>query len=504
MNHVPERRNFLITAGAAAAGALLWKYKLPVRAAAHTGETQPPNILLIVTDQQRPDWIQDHPYLNAPPIPVPTPNLVQLAQRGTQFKHTLCASPLCAPSRAALASGREYDGCGVPDNTCNYPVDQLTYYTLLRGAGYHVLGVGKFDLDKANCDWGLDGTHPATNLLEQLGFTAGIDNAGKWDGVFAYLEEPVGPKDPYLHYLSQQVPAMDVAHCTDYLAGRHGDARATYANSDACPLTDAQYGDNWIGRNGLSLLNDVPLGEPWHLAVNFNGPHDPTDITATMAGYYRGPNRYIDDFPQPHHYSGPLSPADHLIARQNYAAMIENIDRWLGKFVDAIEARGELENTIIIWTSDHGEMLGDHGYWGKVVPFQPSVCVPLVISTPGGQQGAVSNALVSLIDIPATLLDYAGVPVPAEMDGFSLRSLLEGRTSQHRGYVLSGLDSWLPAFNSWRLCFDGRHKLVLGFWQQPTLFDLKYDPAETTNIAAGQPELVEYLANCIEAGSYVP
>ena len=93
----------------------------------------PPNILLVVPDQLRPDWTG----LN-PDIGVRTPHLNALAARGVNFENCYCASPLCAPSRACLAGGREYDRCGVPDNSLNYPLDQVTYYTLLRQAGYHV------------------------------------------------------------------------------------------------------------------------------------------------------------------------------------------------------------------------------------------------------------------------------------------------------------------------------------------------------------------------------
>ena len=105
----------------------------------------------------------------------------------------------------------------------------------------------------------------------------------------------------------------------------------------------------------------APNDKPWLLYVNYAGPHPPMDITRSMASHYRGPDRTIDGFPQPHDYKGDITPEHHLRIRQNYAAMIENIDRWTGVYLDTLERRGELDNTIIVYSSDHGEMLGDHG-----------------------------------------------------------------------------------------------------------------------------------------------
>ncbi|MGH9663205.1 MAG: sulfatase-like hydrolase/transferase, partial [Bryobacteraceae bacterium] len=147
-----------------------------------------PNILFLFPDQLRYDWIAGDAK-----IPVRTPNLDSLAARGTRFIKTIVASPLCAPSRACLASGKEYPRCGVPSNGANYPVAQRTYYSLLREAGYHVAGCGKLDLHKATLDWGLDGKR----LLPEWGFSDGIDNAGKFDAIRSGAETP---KDPYMAY----------------------------------------------------------------------------------------------------------------------------------------------------------------------------------------------------------------------------------------------------------------------------------------------------------------
>ena len=104
------------------------------------------------------------------------------------------------------------------------------------------------------------------------------------------------------------------------------------------------------------------------------------DIIGSMARHYRGPDRVIDGFEQPHNYDGPFPPDQHIRIRQNYAAMVENIDRCLGVYLDELKALGDYENTIFVYLSDYGEMLGDHGLWGKSFPFQASAGVPLCIA----------------------------------------------------------------------------------------------------------------------------
>jgi len=145
-----SRRYFLGAAGAAA---------LPASQAA-SGKR--PNILLIFPDEHRFDWTS----LNSE-LDVRMPNLAALAKNGVAFRDTIVASPLCAPSRACLASGKEYHRCGVRDNGDDYPVGQTTFYSLLRDAGYHVMGCGKLDLHKASYTWGLDGKH----LFAGVGFS---------------------------------------------------------------------------------------------------------------------------------------------------------------------------------------------------------------------------------------------------------------------------------------------------------------------------------------------
>lgn len=462
-----------------------------------------PNLLFLFSDQHRWDWTP----ANAE-IPVPMPNLEALARRGLSVERAYCAAPVCAPSRACLASGMEYDDCGVPTNNLSFPLDRQTFYGLLRESGYHVLGCGKMDMGSAALrrilDGGGDSEGPVglgldgQRFIQEWGFTNGINNAGKGAGALTYLSEPVGAKDSYYAYLEGLDPKQGLICAKDMEARRRPQTVEQWGNTSLSPLAEAHYCDNWIGRNGVSLLDSVPRGEPWFQIVNFAGPHPPMDITGRMERRFRGPDGIIDDFPQPHAYDGPWDAPHQIRIRQNYAAMIENIDRWIGLYVDQLEERGELDNTVIVYSSDHGEMLGDHSRWGKQLPFESSSGVPLVMAGPGVRQGERVDAMVSLIDLSATFLDLAGVEVPEDMDGISMRHLLAGHTDAHREYVFSGLYDW-------RMVYDGRYKLVTGFdGAEQRLYDLAEDPWEDRDLSAGDPDRCRALQNLMRQGSYRP
>lgn len=447
-----ERRGFLKTAAAAAAAS-------PLVGA----QAKQPNILFLFPDQLRHDFVE--PNIG---IPVRTPNLKRLAAEGVRFTRAVTPAPLCAPARACLAAGLQYDRCRVPSNDHNYPLDQPTLYQRLRDAGYHVMGCGKFDLHKPELDWGLDGKR----LIREWGFSDGIDNEGKHDGTKAF-KQAGKPKGPFLAYLDQKGLAR--IHIEDY------ERRTSQGATFPTPLPDESYGDNWIARNGLALLDAAPKGKPWFIQVNFNGPHQPWDITSSMEKQWRGVK-----FSQPNHCF-TLTPETHELVRQNYAAMIENIDRRIGDFLTKLQERGEAENTLVVVSSDHGEMLGDHNLWGKRHPYQGSVGVPLMLRGPGVRKGVTNDDPATILDLTATFLDYAGVAQPTHMDSRSLRPLLSGKKKAVRDHVLSGMDQW-------RLVMQGPYKYIRGWEKQPLLFHLGTDPQENENLAAQQPEIAARMA----------
>jgi choline-sulfatase len=445
-----------------------------------------PNFLYLLPDQFRFDWLSGHPSL-----PVRTPNLDALARRGVRFTKAAVAAPLCAPSRACLAAGCEYDECGVASNAENFSLSRPTYYRKLRDSGYHTAACGKLDLSKAANEQGIDGR----KHMEEWGFSDMINCSGKGDAV---SKNGAGdPHEPYMLYLKKLGLAQTHA---DDIAKRF---RYGYSATFPTPLTDEHYCDNWVGRTGLELMKRIPPGKPWHLVVNFVGPHDPEDITVRMERTVRGRS-----FRQPNG-STEFTPDVHNAIRQNYTAMVENLDRWVGIFVEELNSRGELDNTIIVFSSDHGEMLGDHDRWAKTVPYEASLCVPLIAAGPGIKPGQRSNALVSIIDIGATFLDYADAGKLEGQMARSFRPLLEGKTSSHREFVSSGLFGW-------RLVSDGRYKLIRGYDPEagiigthdvrvvqpksdvpPLLFDLESDPLENRNIASKAPDVVARLSKLL-------
>jgi arylsulfatase len=196
------------------------------------------------------------------------------------------------------------------------------------------------------------------------------------------------------------------------------------------------------------------------------------------------------DLPLPHK-GEPDSAELVLKIRQNYAAMLENIDRNIGLLLDEVSSRGERDNTIVIYASDHGEMLGDFNRFGKCVPYRGSVHIPLVISGPGILEGIYSDALVELQDLTATITEYAGVSMKEAVDSKSLKPVLEGKTENHREYQISALDrDGKHTKHGWKMIADHNYKLNLIEEMEPQLFDLKNDPWENENIAADNEEII--------------
>jgi arylsulfatase len=286
--------------------------------------------------------------------------------------------------------------------------------------------------------------------------------------------------------------------------------------SDTFPTTlpEEAYQDNWIGRQTEQLLRDAPTDQPWFCQVNFVNPHNPWDVTEEMHGWYRDPDV---EFPAVVEPDGELSAENHQEIRRNYAAMVENIDRWVGRFLDLLEERGEREDTLVVFASDHGEMLGDHGMWYKRSPYHQSAGVPLVVSGPGVEERGVVDEPATILDLHATFRDYAGIDT-GDNESRTMRPYLEGASDPPRDVVFSGV-------NHWRMAFDGRYKLVRGFdpslshserlgevdaWdeaaiqtaldeREPLFFDLETDPDETTNVADEHPEEFERLDDALTA-----
>lgn len=437
-----------------------------------------PNFLFLFSDQHRGDWM---PYdeavkeaLGVGGLSLRMPNIRGLMDRGTTFSRAVSPAPICAPARACLAAGKRYKNCRVYANNANYDSALPSFYGKLSAAGYYVCGTGKFDLNKADLEWG-DGYH---KLLREMGFSAATDSEGKMDTIWAALRGKPGPYGRML----QEAGWLD-AHREDMLSRG--------ATAVATPLPDEYYADNWVAEKSKEMLRNLPADRPWFMQVNFSGPHDPWDITERMKAAMEGRS-----FPEA--ADCPFSEANAEV-RQNYAAMIENIDRLCGEIIDALRERGDLENTVIVYGADHGEMMGDHGLYGKAKPEEGSVHIPLVIDAShlGGKPGVCTGGPVELQDLAATFLDYAGIPEDNGLESVSLRPVVEGRSERVREYAVSELVTPNPRglIRSFGTVTDGKWKLIMRPGEKDRLYDLSADPFECQDRAEERPEDVERLKN---------
>ena len=404
-------------------------------------------------------------------VPVRTPNLDALAARGVRFTQCRTNSPLCAPARASLALGVRRHHTGVGGNRDDTDPQRITIFNRLREAGYWTATCGKNDLHKGSNDYHDSGWAPR---LAEYGFDDAIDHRGKANVHKASSREPRGGC-PYIKYLEER-ELLEV-NVSDYQ--RRKDAHGGEAGKAAwpTPLDREHFTDDFCGRNAITLLQRAPGDRPWCLWVNFPGPHGPQDAPESLFERYGG-----IDFPPV--FAGEEG-LDHANLRRLYAASCEGIDDWCGRIISAIEDRGALHNTVVVFSSDHGEMLGDHGRWGKSVWYEPSVHVPLIAAGPGIQKGTVSEILVELIDVGATFLDYAGAQATPGQEAQSLRAHLEGNDGTPRDHQISDLGDW-------RLVTDGRYKLVVEKGVE-SLFDLELDEHETADVLEKNPEITDRL-----------
>jgi arylsulfatase A-like enzyme len=416
-----------------------------------------PNILLLFPDQWRADWIG----CAGSGIPVRTPQVDALAGRGTRFIHCRVTSPLCAPSRAGLSLGLRYHRAGVADNRVSTDAQRPTVWRLLRDGGYRVATCGKNDIHKADGPWTVDGFSPA---LAWLGFTDAIEHAGKWDSLGKSRR---GDPELYWQYLERH-------GWLDRYREDMGARRTRPISTAPSVLPREHYTDDLCGRNALALLARMPADQPWCLWVNFPGPHEPFDPPREL-------QRRTDavDFPPP----VAAAPAeDHQGIRRNYAAMISGIDDWVGHLIAAVAERGESERTVVIFCSDHGDQLGDHGLFGKQVPYDGSLRVPLLVAGPGVAAGGVSEALVELIDLAATCLDLGGVEAPSGWDARSIAPALRRPGETLRALQVAQLANGVPdQHHDWLAVTDGRWKQVAWRDGDRRLFDLGSDPGETVD-----------------------
>ena len=442
-------------------------------------KTTRPNVLFIMDDQHRFDFLGC-----AGADFVHTPNIDALAARGVRFSTCTTTSPICSPSRMALATGLTPSRIGATDNHTFLPARIPTYYQAFRDNGYRTGVVGKLDLGKPDKYNGRYGDRPR---VFGWGFTHPEETEGKCHG--GSSPTPIGP---YTHYLDELGLLQDF-HADYRRRNKQGNIATAAGCSDSILPTEA-FEDSYIGRRATRWIENIPDDFPWYLKVSFVGPHDPFDPPTEYADKYRNA-----DVPRPIGDSldgkpewvkrrrFDVSEEEILVTRRQYCAEVELIDDQIGRIMQALKNRGMDENTYIVFTSDHGEMLGDHWMYTKHVDYEQSLRVPLIVAGPDIEPGRQSDALVEMMDSHATLCDLVGIDGPQAVDARSFAGILRGAQTEHRAETVA-------VECNHRCIRTEQWKLIESQNDVTELYDLVTDSQELNNVADQNPDVVKELA----------
>lgn len=436
-----------------------------------------PNIVLVCVDQMRGDALSaaGHPVIR-------TPHLDELARRGTRFSRAYTSTPSCVPARVALFTGQSPTRHGRYGYRDGIPFTQAHPVTLpgvLRGAGYQTQAIGKMHVfpERARC---------------------GFDDVRLHDG-FMHFGRRYGGRnliahDDYLTWLQRQ-PGMDAQ-------GDYFDDGVGCNSMVAVPWTkpEPQHPTNWVVTEAIDWLYRRDPEVPFFLYLSFHRPHAPFNPPQwALDSYLSTPpveppvGDWIDVY-EPiradgHHQlqHGKLSPAEHHRCVSGYYGNITHIDQQLNRFLEALADFELTDDTAIIFVSDHGDMMGDHDFYRKSVPYEGSSNVPFIV-TPAARfatdavRGQVRDDVVELRDVMPTVLEMAGVDVPDTVDGLSVVPLTAGA----RG-------AWRDEIHGEHTCYgqslqwvtDGKRKYCWGSRDgDEQFFDLEADPKELHNLVA--------------------
>ncbi len=406
-----------------------------------------PNILFMIADDHRWDAIGG---MGDPTVKTPT--LDSLMTRGTTFRQTHIMGSLvgavCVPSRAAVLTSANLFRSG--GNQIN--PDLAVWPQVMREAGYHTFFSGKWHNDRQT-------------------FTNSFDEGAK---IFFG-----GMSDQY------KVPVFDF------------DPTGKYPN-DARYIGE-KFSTELFTESAVQFIEDYDETDPFFLYLSFTSPHDPRTAPGEYATMYPPeeipvPENFVPEHPFD---NGEMRIRDEVLAPfprtpeivqqhiADYYGMITHMDAEMGRVLQTLEAAGHLDNTIVIYTADHGLAVGQHGLLGKQNLYNHSIRVPSIFAGPGISEGVTVDALTYLYDVFPTVCDLTGVECPDTTEGKSLVPLMEGCVDRVRATVFAAYR------DIHRTISDGRWKLIRYYISEETgkgtdciqLFDLEQDPWETTNLA---------------------
>lgn len=463
------------------------------------------NILFIMCDQLRADHLScfGHPHLR-------TPHLDALARRGVIFDRAYVNSPVCGPSRMSYYTGRYVHAHGASWNFVPLKAGEMTIGDHLRPLGVRSVLVGKTHMRADFSGMSRLGIDPGSQIGVRIA-QCGFDPYERDDGIHPFSGHD--PDPAYNDYLRSQGYAGDNPweQWANSVEDEDGTLRSgwflKYSNR-AARIADEHAETPYITRRAMDFMREAGT-QPWCLHLSYIKPHWPYVVPEPYAGMY-GPEHALpvvrDE--QERHAPHPVYAAmmEHRVSRtfsrdgvrdtvmSGYMGLIKQIDDQLGLLFAFMQARGLMDNTMIVFTSDHGDYLGDHWMGEKDLFHEPVVRCPLIIYDPDPRadatRGTRCDALVEAVDLAPTFLDVYDAPaVPHIMDGRSLRPWLFGdppaqwRQAVVCEYDFAFQDSRISLdsrpIDSWmRMIFDGRYKYVLFENYRPMLFDLLADPQE--------------------------
>lgn len=458
-----------------------------------------PNILIFYTDQQRWDALgaNGNPYIH-------TPNIDRLAARGTSFTHHFVQHPLCMPSRASMLTGQYPGTLGITDMGVAVPQDAVTLPRLLKPYGYHTANIGKLHfLNHANRDHRT--THPAYGF-DHLEIS---DEPGVYEDAYRAWARHKNPAQ--LDRLSVGLPPAtrvwyDVMGINDSVRHPHSSdiARDDFVGAIPFPADDDLTHSAFVGEQTIEFIQRQDGRQPFLCIAGFYAPHAPWVVPQTYLDRYDPETLPLPDYPpeidaqRPTDPNARFSDAQLRSAKHGYYAMITEVDHYIGRVLDALEATGLADETIVVFTTDHGEWLGDFLRYSKGYPGDDAATrVPLVIAAPGAVSGQQHNGIVEAVDIVPTLLDLIGVQIPPHLQGVSLRSQLYGEAAQD-GVALVESTGWKglrTRTHRYLIHTDGSERLWDVTTRHGDYYDLADDPAHAPVLAACRRVLLEKLLN---------